>query len=338
MPDNVPAPANDGACLSAAHLTARIKDEARRLGFAACGVAKAGHVSSSEEAHLRRWLGEGRYADMHYMTNYLDLRLDPRLLMPGLKSIVSLAMNYAPARRLAEGEPQIAAYALGKDYHDVMKDRIHRLAAFVAGETGCTDLVYRAFVDSGPVLERYWAEQAGLGWVGRNRLLIIPRAGSEFFLGELFLPIDLCYDEPLPNRCGRCHRCIDRCPTHALAADGTFEASLCLSYQTIENRGPLSPVAQDAMGDFIYGCDRCQMACPWNRFARPTDITEFCPSDELLQMTRRQWEHLSEDEYRRLFKGSAVKRAKYAGLMRNIRNYADHTPDDYCPDNEKNEG
>ncbi len=311
--------------LSTRDLTARIKAKAIALGFSACGVARAGRVSPEEEARLRRWLDEGRYAEMHYMANYLDKRLDPRLLMDGLKSIVSLAMNYAPRQRLAKGEPQIAAYALGKDYHDVMKQRIHQLAAYVAELVG-HELTYRAFVDSGPVIERYWAVQAGLGWIGRNQLLIIPKAGSEFFLGELFLDMELDYDQPIPNHCGRCHRCVDHCPTHALSDDHDFDAALCLSYQTIENRGELSEDAKAKMGDFIYGCDRCQLACPWNRFARPTTIPEFEPSDELLSMTRERWEQLTVEDYRRLFKGSAVKRAKYAGLMRNIQNMAAHDP------------
>ncbi|MDD7146543.1 tRNA epoxyqueuosine(34) reductase QueG [Hallella sp.] len=320
--------------LSRHDLTALIKAEAQKLGFAACGVAQASHVSEDEEAHLRRWLDEGKYAGMHYMTNYLDKRLDPRKLMDGLKSIVSLAMNYAPERRLAAGEPQIAAYALGKDYHDVMKERIHRLAAFVSEQVG-RELTYRAFVDSGPVLERYWAVQAGLGWVGRNHLLIIPKAGSEFFLGELFLDIELDYDQPMANRCGHCHRCVDQCPTHALSYTHAFDAHLCLSYQTIENRGELSDDAKAKMGAFIYGCDRCQLACPWNRFAHPTNIAEFQPSEELLSMTRQQWEQLSEDDYRRLFKGSAVKRAKYAGLMRNIHNMSAQTSATTHPSNDE---
>lgn len=308
--------------LSKHDLTAMIKAKALELGFSACGMAEAGPVSAEEEARLRRWLNEGRYAEMHYMANYLDKRLDPRLLMDGLKTIVSLAMNYAPRQRLAPGEPQIAAYALGKDYHDVMKQRIHLLAAYVFELLG-REPNYRAFVDSGPVLERYWAVQAGLGWIGHNNLLILPKAGSEFFLGELFLDIELDYDHPMANHCGLCHRCIDHCPTHALSAD-QFDASLCLSYQTIENRGELSEDAKAKMGDFIYGCDRCQLACPWNRFAKPTTIAEFQPSDELLSMTRQQWEQLSVEDYRRLFKGSAVKRAKYAGLMRNIQNMTAH--------------
>ena len=313
--------------LSTHELTTLIKAKATELGFSACGVAKATHVGQEEEARLRRWLDEGRYAEMHYMANYLDKRLDPRLLMDGLKSIVSLAMNYAPRQRLATGEPQIAAYALGKDYHDVMKQRIHQLAAYLSELVG-HELNYRAFVDSGPVIERYWAMQAGLGWIGKNQLLIIPKAGSEFFLGELFLDMELDYDHPMPNHCGRCHHCIDHCPTHALADDHEFDAFLCLSYQTIENRGELSDDAKEKMGDFIYGCDRCQLACPWNRFAQPTAIPELKASDELLSMTRQRWEQLSVEDYRRLFKGSAVKRAKYAGLMRNIRNMAAHYQSD----------
>ncbi len=322
--------------LTKQQLTALIKSEALRLGFTACGIAQAARVSEAEEQRLRRWIDEGRYAGMHYMTNYLDKRLDPRKLMNGLKSIVSLAMNYAPAQRLPDNEPQIAAYALGKDYHDVMKNRIHRLAAFVS-EIIDKQITYRAFVDSGPVIERYWAVQAGIGWIGKNQLLIIPKAGSEFFLGELFLDIELDYDHPIANHCGRCHRCIDHCPTHALAEERDLDSSLCLSYQTIENRGELSDIAKEKMGNFIYGCDRCQLACPWNRFATSTDIPEFHPSKELLSMTRQRWEQLSEDEYRHLFKGSAVKRAKYAGLTRNIQNMLLHaTPQDTIYPNQDN--
>jgi epoxyqueuosine reductase len=312
-------------------LSTMIKAEAMRLGFSACGIAKAGRVSADEERHLRRWLAKGRYGNMAYMANHLDKRLDPRLLMDGLRSIVSVAMNYAPQRTLPDGEPQIAAYALGHDYHEVMKDRLHRLAAYVAGLTdeapgqsaehraGDDGFRYRVFVDSGPVLERYWACQAGLGWVGRNRQLIIPRAGSMFFLGELFLDIELDYDQPMDSRCGTCHRCIDQCPTQVLNMSGDFDASRCLSYQTIENRGALSEEAKAAMGACFYGCDRCQTACPWNRFAVPNEVPELQPREELLEMTWQKWQQLSLDDYRRLFKGSAVKRAKYEGLMRNIK-------------------
>ncbi len=295
-----------------------IKQAALSLGFSACGIARAGHVSAEEETRLRQWLAEGKAADMTWLHSHLELRLDPRLVMPGTRSIVVVALNYAPARRLPAGEPQIAAYALGKDYHDIMKRRLHLLAAKIYGSSENAQGHYRAFADTGPLLERYWAQQAGLGWVGRNQLLVIPHAGTMHFLGELLLDIETDYDTPMPSRCGRCHACIDRCPTGALSADDLFDARRCLSYQTIENRKALTPEAGEAMGDCFYGCDRCQEACPWNRFAKPTTLPELQPSPELLAMTAERWANLTEDDYRRLFKGSAVKRAKYAGIKRNL--------------------
>lgn len=314
-----------------------IRAEALRLGFSACGFAKAGRVSEEMEARLRQWLANGGNADMAYMANHIDMRLDPRLLMPGVKTIVSVALNYAPARHLPDGEPQISAYALGKDYHEVMKAKLRKLATLcVAIESGTENLKPQIYCDTAPVLERYWAVQAGLGWIGKNHQLIIPHAGSMFFLGELFLDIELPYDKPMPSRCGTCHRCVDACPTGALGGSwlsprgqeaGTskrhsqfFDASLCLSYQTIENRGELSEEAKAAMGDTFYGCDRCQTACPWNRLAKPNTTPELQPNDELLHMTREKWHNLTVEDYRRIFKGSAVKRAKYEGIKRNIEN------------------
>ena len=302
-----------------AQLSLKIKAEAQNLGFFACGIAQADAVDPDVVASYKKWIGEGDHATMNYLENYPDKRFDPRLLMPGLKSIVSVALNYAPAHCMPEGEPQFAAYALGKDYHDVVKHKLRQLADTL----GIAE--YRAFCDSAPVLERYWAVKAGLGWTGRNHQLIIPHAGSMFFLGELFLPVELEYDRPMASRCGRCHACVDACPTHALrlsaANDGKteFDARRCLSYQTIENRGEIPSALSEKMGDTIYGCDRCQTACPWNRFSKPNTTPELQPSDDLLGMTRADWLSLTEDEYRRLFKGSAVKRAKYSGLMRNIR-------------------
>lgn len=260
---------------------------------------------------------------MDYMGNHTDMRLDPRLLMPGVKSIVCVALSYAPRRRIPESEYQFAAYAYGNDYHDVVKGKLHLLAQAVGTEH------YRAFCDSAPVLERYWAVQAGLGWTGRNHQLIIPHAGSMFFLGELFLDMELVYDSPMESRCGNCHACIDACPTHALSAHGgsaaadadatAFRSELCLSYQTIENRGSIPPKIAEAMGNTIYGCDRCQRACPWNRFSPPATEPLLQPKPELLAMKKDDWRRLTVEDYQRLFKGSAVKRAKYEGLMRNIR-------------------
>lgn len=310
--------------MSSALSSKQIKAEALSLGFSSCGVARADRISAAEETKLRRWLDADGYADMAYMANNVDKRVDPRLLMDGLKSIVCVAMNYAPARRMPEGELQFAAYALGKDYHDIVKARLHALAARLGVDN------YRAFCDSAPVLERYWAVQAGLGWVGRNHQLIIPQAGSMFFLGELFLDVETEYDSPVASRCGSCRACIDACPTQAIRLDtaegqgSVFNAALCLSYQTIENRGEIAPELARKMGDTVYGCDRCQAACPWNRFAKPTSEPLLQPRDELIGMTRERWNRLTVDEYRFLFKGSAVKRAKYEGLMRNIKALQDN--------------
>lgn len=305
----------------------QIKAEALSLGFFVCGFAKAGPVTEAMKRHYLEWLADGCNADMAYLNNNLDKRFDPRLLMPGVKTIVVVALNYFPAHRLPEGEPQIADYALGLDYHDIVKQKLRLLAANV----GIAD--YRAFVDTAPVLERYWAVQAGLGWIGKNHQLVIPHAGSEFFLGELFITEELDADTTQPNRCGICHRCVDACPTHAVCLPANnvegygditkFDARRCLSYQTIENRGGLTDEARAAMGDTFYGCDRCQRACPWNRFATPNTEPLLQPREELLGMTRQKWDNLTVDDYRRLFKGSAVKRAKYEGLMRNIKAMAD---------------
>ena len=283
---------------------------------------------------------------MDYMANYTEKRLNPCLLVPGTKSIVSLAMNYAPAKTMPETEYQLAAYAYGQDYHDVMKAKLRQLAALIANkfegesdsEVGENDGdstaittpktnetseepagEIRVFVDTAPVLERYWAQRAGLGWIGKNHQLIIPRAGSMFFLGEIFLPYEFdSYDSPMPSRCGNCRRCIEACPTCAITDEWGFDSEKCLSYQLIENRGELSEQAKQSMGTTIYGCDRCQTACPWNKFATPNTTPEFQPKSELLAMTKADWHNLTIDEYRALFKGSAVKRVKFDGLKRNI--------------------
>lgn len=332
-------------------LSNKIKAEALSLGFSACGIARAEPVSNDVAEGFMAWLQHGGHATMEYMENHLEKRLDPRKLVPGTLSIVSVALNYAPASRLPEGEYQIAAYALGQDYHDIVKGKLRELVRRIpeiSKAQGTNVKVQsqneegpRVFSDSAPILERYWAVKAGLGWVGRNHQLIIPRAGSMFFLGELFLPIELEYDTPMEPHCGNCNKCIEACPTgaltpHQLPREGEigasargglegvyFNGSRCLSYQTIENRGDIPEEMAKAMGDTIYGCDRCQQACPWNRFARPTDEPMLQPKEELLEMTREQWQSLSEEDYRRLFKGSAVKRAKYEGLMRNIKKITD---------------
>ena len=307
--------------MNSRYLTEKIKAEAKGLGFFACGIAKAEAVDSDTADGYRRWIADGGHASMHYLADNIDKRLDPRLLMPGVKSIVCVALSYAPAKTIPADQYQIAYYAYGKDYHDVMKQKLHALAS------ACGITTYRAFCDTAPVLERYWAQRAGLGWIGRNHQLIIPHAGSMFFLGELFVTDTLHYDSPTPNRCGRCHACLDACPTSSIINNqSSFISSRCLSYLTIEHRGPiphssfLIPNSSFLIPNSIYGCDICQLACPWNRFAVPTTEPAFQPSEALLTMTKEKWHNLTEEQYRILFKGSAVKRAKYSGLMRNINN------------------
>ena len=332
--------------MSSRYSRKEIKVEAERLGFFACGIARAEPVDAETAAAVRGWISKGSQATMDYMANYTEKRLNPCLLVPGTKSIVSLSMNYAPAQTMPETEYQLAAYAYGQDYHDVMKAKLRQLAALIANKfegesdsevgenngdstaitTSKTDETnpepageIRVFVDTAPVLERYWAQRAGLGWIGKNHQLIIPRAGSMFFLGEVFLPYEFdSYDSPMPSRCGNCRRCIEACPTCAITDEWGFDSEKCLSYQLIENRGELSEQAKQSMGSTIYGCDRCQTACPWNKFATPNTTPEFQPKSELLAMTKADWHNLTVEQYRALFKGSAVKRVKFDGLKRNI--------------------
>ena len=299
--------------------TQKIKAEALRLGFSACGIARAEAVKPEVAEAFGQWLSNGMQANMDYMGNYLEKRLNPCLLMEGTKSIISLALNYYPAHQLNENQYQFAWYAYGKDYHDMMKAKLKALADFISAECNVS-IQSRVFCDTAPVLERYWAYQAGLGWIGKNTQLIIPHAGSCFFLGEIFLDMEVSeYDKPMQNRCGKCSKCIDSCPTNALEPNLRLNSSRCLSYLTIENREEVLPSEAKKMGNKIYGCDDCQRSCPWNRFAKPCSTTELQPSAPFLAMQKEDWHQLTEEQYRTLFKGSAVKRAKYSGLMRNIK-------------------
>lgn len=297
-------------------LTQQIKAEALRLGFSACGVAPASSIDEETRRHFTAWLTKGKHAEMHYMANHQEKRLDPRLLVEHTRSVISVALNYYPARTLHPDQYQFAWYAYGKDYHDVMKEKLHSLYAFICSLTPAQG---RVFCDTAPVLERYWAQQAGLGWIGKHTQLILPQAGSCVFLGEIFLDIELAYDSPQDTRCGNCTRCLEACPTGALEAPHQLNATKCLSYLTIENRGEIPAEYATQLGEKVYGCDECQKACPWNRFARPCTTPQLQPSEEFMSMQEEQWHSLTEQEYRALFKGSAVKRAKYEGLCRNIK-------------------
>ena len=302
-----------------------IKAEAMRLGFDACGIARVARVDDTTAAAFDRWIGKGYHAGMDYMARHGDARYHPDYVLSGCRTIVSLAMNYYPGRRIEEDRLQFAYYAYGKDYHDVMKDRIRQLAKAIGIQSENSEYSeFRVVVDSAPLLERYWALQAGLGWIGRNHNLIIPHRGSYMFLGELLLTDEVNqYDAPVANHCGTCRKCIEACPTCALT-DGGVDAQRCLSYLTIEHRGPFSPeqaalIRQQPTPYYIYGCDRCQRACPHNSFARPNQTEEFQPSESLLDMQSEDWNQLTREKYTELFRGSPVKRAKYEGLMRNIK-------------------
>ncbi|MBR4849132.1 MAG: tRNA epoxyqueuosine(34) reductase QueG [Bacteroidaceae bacterium] len=294
-----------------AELTLYIKSEAERLGFDICAIAKAEAVADETVCTYNSWIKQERHGTMHYLERNCEKRFNPTELVEGCKSIIVVAMNYAPQEPI-EG---IAAYAIGNDYHKVVKDRLFMLANNI---NTIQPIKGRAFCDSAPVLERYWAVKAGLGWIGRNRQLIIPGKGSYFFLGELLIDAELEYDTPFTsNHCGSCRKCIDSCPTGALTDNG-FDARKCLSYLTIEYRGELPENIGEKMGNNFYGCDCCLKACPHNRFSTPNTTLEFKPKEELKRMDIEKWKKLTKEDYNTLFKKSAVERCGYEQLMRNI--------------------
>lgn len=298
------------------HLSAQIKAEALRMGFSACGFASLQEVEPQARMSFEEWIARGKHADMGYLENYRDKRFDPRLLVDGAQTMICVALNYFPKQQLNEEQLQFASYAYGKDYHEVMKGMLNRLLEYI--RTLIPHAGGRAFCDTAPILERYWACRAGLGWVGKNCQLIIPHTGSYFFLGEIILDVELGSDVPVTSRCGNCVRCLEACPTGALESSQCLDASKCLSYLTIENRGDIPEEYAAKIGNCIYGCDECLKACPWNRYATPTEISELQPSEAFLNMTKEDWDNLTVEQYHALFKGSAVKRAKYEGLKRNI--------------------
>lgn len=308
-----------------------IRRMACSLGFAACGIAKAAPVDAQTADSYRKWIAEGRHADMDYLARNVDKRLDPTLLVPGCRSIIVVALNYYPAQRILADEYQVAYYAYGRDYHEVIREKLALLLSQLNVLRGIEDTrssnlqhAQRIFVDTAPILERYWAQQASIGWIGRNRQLIIPHAGSYHLLGILTTDLDLQPDSPCPNRCGTCHRCLDACPSHALSPDAPLDARRCISYHTIEQKTPFSSDDSACFGHRIYGCDTCQTVCPWNRFATPTEEPNFQPNPQLLSMKRTDWQHLTKEQYDALFQGSAVQRAGYENLCRNIAAVSDN--------------
>lgn len=296
--------------------TAIIKRLASDLGFDACGIAKARYLDE-EASGLEQWLTNNYHGKMGYMANYFDKRLDPRKLVPGAKSVVSLLYNYYPEHDLTEQHYyKIAKYAYGKDYHQVIKDKLNHLMQLMGDEIGEID--GRVFVDSAPVMERQWAQLAGLGWLGKNGLLINQKKGSFYFIAELIIDLELNYDTPVHDHCGTCTRCIDACPTDAIVQPGVVNASKCISYYTIELKSSEPIPSDEEFENWVFGCDICQDVCPWNKFSKPHSDLAFAPNNEIQTMSRVSWEELTKETFNKVFNGSAVKRTKYAGLKRNI--------------------
>ncbi|MBR9920754.1 MAG: tRNA epoxyqueuosine(34) reductase QueG [Bacteroidetes bacterium] len=297
--------------------TQLLKEEAARLGFAFVGISRAGFMEP-EARRLEAWLNQGYQGKMGYLENHFDKRVDPTKLVPGARSVVSLMYNYYPAETQRDPEaPKLARYAYGKDYHFVLKHKLKSLLYYLQEEIG--EVNGRVFVDSAPVLERDWAGRSGLGWIGKNTMLIHPKAGSYFFLAELIIDLELEPDGPVKDYCGTCTRCIDACPTNAIAEEGyEMDGSKCISYLTIELREAIEDKFGSQMENWMFGCDICQEVCPWNRFSKPHEEPEFEPHPDLLDMTRRDWLELTEETFRELFRKSPVKRTKYEGLKRNI--------------------
>ncbi len=298
-------------------ITRSIKERARALGFAYCGIARA-ELLDSEAPRLERWLRLGKHGKMSYMEKHFDERLDPRKLVAGAKSVVCLMYNYYTDSEPSDPTaPKIAKYARGKDYHWVLRKRARRLLEEIRQEVGA--VAGEVFVDSGPVLEKAWAARAGLGWIGKNTLLLGPECGSFSFLVELIVDLELEYDRPIQEQCAGCRRCLDACPTGALAEPWILDARRCISYFTIEYQGELPTALRGKFNNWMFGCDICQDVCPWNRRSQPHEEPLFDASRELLAMTRADWLALSRPQYNQLFKDTAVMRPRYQGLRRNIR-------------------
>lgn len=294
-----------------------IKKRAAELGFYKLGISKADFLSE-EAPRLEQWLSRDYHGKMSYMENHFDKRLDPRKLVPGAKSVISLLYNYQSEKKQSDPEaPKISRYAYGKDYHYVIKYKLKELLYWMQEKYG--EINGRVFVDSAPVMERQWAEKSGLGWLGKHGLLINQQAGSWFFLAEIICDLDIESDGPVTDHCGTCTACIDACPTNAIVADQLVDASKCISYFTIELKESIPTEVKGQFENWMFGCDICQDVCPWNRFSTPHNEPEFEPSSQLLEMKKSDWLEITEEVFRDLFRKSPVKRTGLEGLKRNIK-------------------
>lgn len=295
--------------------TQLIKAEAKRLGFLSCGISKAGFLEE-EAPRLEKWLNQNMHGEMQYMENHFDKRLDPTKLVEGSKSVISLLLNYFPSEQQNPDSYKISKYAYGMDYHYVIKDKLKNLLHFIQEEIG--EVHGRAFVDSAPVLDKAWAAKSGLGWIGKNSNLLTQQVGSFYFVAELIVDLELEYDAPVTDHCGTCTACIDACPTEAIVQPYVVDGSKCISYLTIELKNEIPSEFEGKLDDWMFGCDVCQDVCPWNRFSKSHREPLFDPNPELLSFTKKDWEEITEDVFKKVFQKSAVKRTKLSGLRRNI--------------------
>ena len=306
-------------CLSSPGQNSKwIKNAAAQLGFEYCGIAKAQKLDD-DARRLERWLSKSMQGSMSYMEKHFDLRIDPERLIPGAKSVITLLKNYYPSEKQKPGNPKISKYAFGKDYHDVIRKKLIGLIELIKKNIG--EIHGRGFVDSAPVLERSWAQRSGLGWIGKNGNLITKQTGSFFFIATLITDLELGYDDPFAkDYCGSCTKCIDECPTDAILPDKVVDGSKCISYFTIELKEQLIP--DEVKGKFenwVFGCDICQDVCPWNRFSKPHQEMEFNPIPEILNLSNKEWEAMTEDNFKKIFKDSALSRSKWNGIHRNLK-------------------
>ncbi|WP_018674609.1 tRNA epoxyqueuosine(34) reductase QueG [Riemerella columbina] len=298
------------------HHTQLIKQKAKQFGFQSCGISKATFLEE-EAKPLEQWLKKGYHGKMSYMENYFDKRLDPRLLVEGSRSVISLSYNYYPEEELSSLDNfKISKYAYGKDYHEVIKEILRDMVAELQEEIGAFG--FRVFVDSAPVLERAWAKRSGVGWVGKNANLITKKHGSFFFLAEIICDLYLVEDSPTTDHCGQCTRCIEACPTDAIVSNKIVDGSKCISYATIELKDELPSTFKDHMEDWMFGCDICQDVCPWNRFSKPHQQPLFVPNHFLKTYKKQDWQELTQELFSEIFRKSPVKRTKFSGLTRNI--------------------
>ena len=294
-----------------------IKTEAKRLGFLSCGISKAEFLEE-EAPRLEAWLNQNKQGEMQYMENHFDKRLDPTLLVEGSKSVISLTYNYYTDKLQSDPiAPKISKYAYGVDYHYVIKDKLKELLELIKENIG--DVHGRAFVDSAPILEKAWAKKSGLGWIGKHSNLLTQKVGSFYFIAELIIDLELEPDQAVTDHCGSCTACIDACPTEAITEPYKVDGSKCISYFTIELKDNIPVEFKGQLDNWMFGCDVCQDVCPWNRFSKQHSQPLFDPKQELLSMTKQEWEEITQETFSKVFKNSAVKRTKYAGLTRNIK-------------------